>query len=185
MPRDSGAALYSAAVFAASAAATDTAAALLAAAIATTGLAKPCSTTAELATGATTTAIERSSILDVFVKRAWTLRPQWVDVFVSGLASPAIFRQYPGAVGSLDAAAPDANGVAARTFDPSTRGWYTSTIGVPRLPSTTVGEYLPPRPMLATAPYLDSYGRGYMLSITAPIAGPDGSPVGSRDRRGD
>ena len=43
-----------------------------------------------------------------------------------------------------------------------------------RLPSRTTKQYLAPWPMTISAPYLSDLGRGYLLSIMAPVTGPDG-----------
>jgi len=121
-------------------------------------------------------AVNQTSVLDVFAKEAFGTRTAWVDTFVSGVTAdpgPALFRQYPGAVGSLDATSD-----GTRTYDPSTRSWYTRVESAGALDATTTSEYLPQRPMYLSSPFLDQFGRGYLLTVAAPIVGPNGQVVG-------
>lgn len=119
--------------------------------------------------------VDQTSILDAYIKAAYPVRESWVDSFVAGFGggspSPPLFRQYPGAVGNLST---DGSSAERRTYDPTTRGWYTSTTSAygDTLPSRTLDEKLPPLPRVISPPYLDRFGRGYLISVTTPVIGP-------------
>ena len=124
-------------------------------------------------------AVNDTTILDPYVKPVYAIRPAWVDSFVSGMAgdpptAPVILRQYPGAVGNLNKDSSD-----QRTYDPSKESWYTSvTAQYGNLGTRATDAYLEQWPMIISAPYLSDLGRGYLLSVMAPIAGPDGATKG-------
>ena len=54
----------------------------------------------------------------------------------------------------------DGSSAERRTYDPTTRGWYTSTTSAygDTLPSRTLDEKLPPLPRVISPPYLDRLG---------------------------
>ena len=96
-----------------------------------------------------------------------------MDIFIGGIDDT--YRQWPGAVGSLEV---DANGV--RTYRPTTRRWFTETeLAYRRMnnkPSrVSRGTFLEKPPLVLSEPYVDAFGRGYLLSLTAPVVAPQGS----------
>ena len=96
-----------------------------------------------------------------------------MDIFIGGIDKT--YRQWPGAVGSLKA---DANGVC--TYDPTTRSWFIETeLAYGRTdnkPSRVSREtFLEKPPLVLSEPYVDAFGRGYLLSLTAPVVAPQGS----------
>ena len=127
----------------------------------------------ETADAVTWAQINRTSVVDTLVKEAWKERSAWLDVYLAGFSSTTpLLRQYPGAVGSLEVAA----GTTTRSYDPTTKGWYKQVLADAKgkYPSVATGEYLPKRGMTISAPYVSDFGRGYLLSISAPVVGPSG-----------
>ena len=132
----------------------------------------------DTADAATWLHINRSTVVDLFVKNAWKDMEAWLDVYIAGLSSSAMLRQYPGSVGNLETASV---GSTTRTYDPSSKGWYTDVApadGSFKLAEKTTGEYLEQRPRTISSPYLSDFGRGYLLSISGPLAGPSGTVEG-------
>ena len=102
------------------------------------------------------------------------LAAAWVDVYVAGLSSSTpIFRQYPGAVGALNAGSS-----GARTYNPTQREWYKDVLAAGALPSTFTSEYQASRPMIIAEPYIDQFGRGYLLSVSGPVVDGTGTVLG-------
>lgn len=112
------------------------------------------------------TAVEMTSHMDTYMPTAWANVGDWVDAFV---ATPiGLFRQYPGAVGDL---LHDDSG--ARTYNPSQQAWYLDTkphladwLAVSRQTRNTA-SWLGRPPTVIGKPYVDKFGRGYMLTITS------------------
>ena len=132
----------------------------------------------DTADAATWLHINRSTVVDLFVKNAWKDMEAWLDVYIAGLSSSAMLRQYPGSVGNLETASV---GSTTRTYDPSSKGWYTDVApadGSFKLAEKTTGEYLEQRPRTISSPYLSDFGRGYLLSVSGPLAGPSGTVEG-------
>lgn len=70
--------------------------------------------------------VNKTSAIDSVVAPAWAHLANFVDVFVAvggayadGQGYGHVFRQYPGAVGSLET-----NAIGVRTYDAPTRGWF-------------------------------------------------------------
>ena len=110
-----------------------------------------------------------ATALDLLVAPAWKDAVHWLDVFIGG--KDDTFRQWPGAVGSLDT---DADGV--RTYSPTSRRWYTDTEQAYQIwkKPARVGrkDFLETPPLVLSQPYVDAFGRGYLLSLTAPVVAP-------------
>ena len=115
-----------------------------------------------------------ATALDLLVAPAWKVAVHWVDVFIGG--KDDTFRQWPGAVGSLDT---DADGV--RTYRPTSRRWYTDTEQAYQIwkKPARVGrkDFLETPPLVLSQPYVDAFGRGYLLSLTAPVVAPCPLPL--------
>ena len=97
----------------------------------------------------------------------------WVDIFIGGIDNT--FRQWPGAVGSLEA---DVDGL--RTYRPTARTWFTGTVSAygrtDRYNNPISREtFLEKPPLVLSEPYVDAFGRGYLLSLTAPVVAPRGT----------
>ncbi|CAK0875431.1 unnamed protein product [Prorocentrum cordatum] len=77
------------------------------------------------------------------------------------VSSTSLYRQFPGFVMDLT----EKNGV--RTYDPKDRDWFSSWKDrTPYQMSTSdVGRYVTE----VTAPYLDRFGNGYLISLTASV----------------
>ena len=122
-----------------------------------------------------TAMIDGTSTLDWLSRPGWAPKTAWIDSFVAGLDTrKPLFRQYPGAVGNLDASGNE------RTYNPATRAWYTQTAAsgsAQELRATSSG-FLAHRPMTITPPYVDLFGRGYLLSVSCPVADAAGGVVG-------
>ena len=119
---------------------------------------------------------ETATALDLLVAPAWRNAVHWVDVFVGG--ADDTFRQWPGSVGSLDA---NADGI--RTYRPTQRQWYSATATqtpAALLAPSDRASYFPRGnltrpPLILSQPYVDAFGRGYLLSLTAAAVSPAGS----------
>ena len=127
------------------------------------------------ATDRTWEEINRTSVADHLWVEAYERRQAWVDAFVAIDCgpSPPIYRHFPGAVGSRAVSSGN-----ARSYDPTGRPWYTSTLSASQPPAIGTWAYREHLPMSLTEPYLDAFGRGYMITISTPVAGPNGVEVG-------
>lgn len=111
-----------------------------------------------------------ATALDLLVAPAWKDAVHWVDIFWGG--TDDTFRQWPGAVGSLEA---DVDGL--RTYRPTARTWFTETVSayerMENKPSRVSREtFLEKPPLMLSEPYVDAFGRGYLLSLSAPVVAP-------------
>lgn len=121
-------------------------------------------------------ALNGTSTSDWFTPAGWAAKTAWVDTFLAGVdVGRPIFRQYPGAVGALNVT----RGTSVRSYNPATRGWYRNVVSRGALPAVSSSSaFLPARPMVIEPPYIDAFGRGYLLTISCALAGPDGKVVG-------
>ena len=71
----------------------------------------------------------------------------------------------------------DASSNGARTYDPTSRGWYTR-ISSGGASAVAADAYQPHRAKTIVEPYIDRFGRGYLITIGCVLAGPDGTTVG-------
>ena len=121
-----------------------------------------------------------ATALDLLVAPAWKDAVHWVDVFIGG--ADDTFRQWPGAVGSLEADSLEAD--ARRTYRPTVRPWYADTISAYRRVNifsnpTSRADFLEKPPLVLSEPFVDAFGRGYLLSLTAAAIAPQGSSAPS------
>ncbi|CAK0862100.1 unnamed protein product [Prorocentrum cordatum] len=124
--------------------------------------------------------VRTTAVMDDFIRVPFENMPGWNGAYVAlehvdsaDAGSPSSFRQFPGFVGDLT------NSGGKRTYNPSTRPWYTSHASKPivSMDNEKLGQY----EMEVTEPYLDKFGNGYLgrrISITASIPRSSGALPG-------
>lgn len=121
--------------------------------------------------------VRTTAMIDDFVRAPFESMTGWNGAYVAldsvssaNAGSSRLFRQYPGFVGDLSHAG------GYRTYDPRDRAWFSSHISKPivNMDNDDLGQY----EMEVTEPYLDSFGNGYLISITASIPRSSGAFTG-------